>query len=186
MDRPALLLIDVQREYFTRESPLWIPDGAAVLERLQGLLGAAREAGTGVVHVRHEDDPAAEVFAAGTPMVETMDAVAPAEGEPVVVKHLPGSFDGTSLDEVLGALDARTIVVGGFMTHMCCDTTARQAQARGFDVVFLTDGTATRDLTAPSGHTIPHAAVHETTLAAQADGFSTLMDVEAVRNALLE
>lgn len=181
-----LLLIDVQREYFTREGPLWIPDGHAVLERLQSLLAAARQSGSGVVHVRHEEDVGADSFAAGTAMVETMEEVAPSDGEPVVVKHLPGSFDGTSLDEVLASLGARTIVVGGFMTHMCCDTTARQAQARGFDVVFLTDGTATRDLTAPTGRTIPHAAVHETTLAAQADGFSTLMDVEAVRNALLE
>ena len=67
------------------------------------------------------------------------------------------------------------------MTHMCCDTTAREAQARGFDVVFLTDGTATRDLAGPSGKTIPHEVVHETTLAAQADGFSRLADVAAVR-----
>jgi nicotinamidase-related amidase len=185
VDRPALLLIDVQREYFNPGSPLWIPDGRAVLGRLRYLLAAARQGGSGVVHVRHEEEAGAEVFAAGTSMVETMDEVAPADGEPVVVKHQPGSFDGTDLDRVLGALGAKTVVVGGFMTHMCCDTTARQARARGFDVVFLTDGTATRDLPAPSGRTIPHATVHETTLAAQADGFSTLMDVETVRDALI-
>ena len=67
------------------------------------------------------------------------------------------------------------------MTHMCCDTTAREAQARGFHVVFLTDGTATRDLVGPSGRTIPHDVVHETTLAAQADGFCSLMDVAALQ-----
>jgi len=66
------------------------------------------------------------------------------------------------------------------MTHLCCDTTAREAQARGFGVVFLTDGTATRDLTGPSGRAIPHEVVHETTLAVQADGFSTLRDVASV------
>ena len=181
MDTPALLLIDVQREYFTRESPLWIPDGPGVLERLQGLLGEARDRGVGVVHIRHEEDASAEVFAAGTPAVETMDELAPLSGEPIVVKHLPGAFDGTNLDAVLAELGTRTVVVAGFMTHMCCDTTAREAQARGFDVVFLTDGTATRDLAAPSGRTIPHEVVHETTLAAQADGFSRLADVAAVR-----
>ena len=70
------------------------------------------------------------------------------------------------------------------MTHMCCDTTAREAQARGFEVVFLTDGTATRDLDGPSGRTVPHTLVHEATLAAQADGFSTLMDVASARAAI--
>jgi nicotinamidase-related amidase len=85
---------------------------------------------------------------------------------------------------MLAGLDAKTVAIAGFMTHMCCDTTAREAQARGFEVVFLTDGTATRDLTGPSGGTIPHGVVHETTLAAQADGFSTLMDVASFRSEL--
>ena len=177
-------MIDVQREYFTRESPLWIPDGPAVLDRLNGLLEEARKRGVGVVHVQHHEDPSSPVFTAGTPRVETMEEVAPADGEPLVVKHLPGSFDGTNLHELLAGLGAKTVVVAGFMTHLCCDTTAREAQARGFDVVFLTDGTATRDLTGPTGRTIPHEAVHEATLAVQADGFSTLADVASVRSAL--
>ena len=181
MEKPALLMIDIQREYFDRDSTLWIPDGPVVLERLAGLLVEARHIGTGVVHVQHHESPGADVFAPGTPAVETMDEVAAAGDETVVVKHLPGAFDGTSLDAVLEQLGARTIVIAGFMTHMCCDTTAREAHARGFDVVFLTDGTATRDLEGSGGRTIPHAAVHETTLAAQADGFSRLADVATVR-----
>ena len=184
MEKPALLLIDVQREYFTRESSLWIPDGPAVLERLQGLLGHARESRTGVVHVQHHEDAGAEVFATGTPMVETMEDVAPADGEPLIVKHLPGAFDGTDLAAVLDGMGTRTVVIAGFVTHMCCDTTAREAQARGYDVVFLTDGTATRDLVGPSGKTVPHMVVHETTLAAQADGFSRLADVAGLRSEL--
>jgi len=181
MEKPALLMIDVQREYFTPESPLCIPDGLRVLERLQGLLERARQAGAGVVHVQHHEDAASDVFATGTGRVETMDEVAPAAGEPLIVKHLPGSFDDTNLDAVLADMGARTVVVAGFMTHLCCDTTARQAQARGYDVVFLTDGTATRNLVGPSGKTIPHTVVHETTLAVQADGFSRLLDVAALR-----
>jgi nicotinamidase-related amidase len=186
MDSPVLLLIDVQREYFTPESPLRIPDGPAVLDRLSGLLEEARAQGVGVVHVQHHEDATSQVFATGTPAVETMPDVAPSEGEPLIVKHLPGAFDGTDLDEVLAALGAKTLVIGGFMTHMCCDTTAREAQARGLDVIFLTDGTATRDLIGPTGQAIPHEVVHETTLAAQADGFSTLREVASVREELAD
>jgi nicotinamidase-related amidase len=181
LEKPALILIDVQREYFTRESPLWIPDGERVLERLAGLLATARSSEVGIVHVQHHEAADSPVFATGTSNVETMADVAPKEGEALIQKHLPGSFDGTDLDNVLGGMGTRSLVIGGFMTHMCCDTTAREAHARGLEVVFLTDGTATRDLPAPSGETIPHSIVHETTLAAQADGFSTLMDVGAVR-----
>jgi nicotinamidase-related amidase len=184
MEQPVLLMIDVQREYFTREGPLWIPDGEAVLERLAGLLEDVRERGVDVVHVQHHEDASSEIFATGTPAVETMPEVAPADGEPLVVKRLPGSFDGTDLDRILAGLGSKTVAIAGFMTHMCCDTTAREAHARGFDVVFLTDGTATRDLEGPSGSTIPHRVVHETVLAAQADGFSSLVDVDGFRSAL--
>ena len=184
MERPALLLIDVQREYFTRGSSLWIPDGAEVLDRLAGLLEHARERGAGVVHVQHHEDASSEEFATGTAAVETMSEVAPRDGEPLIVKHLPGSFDGTNLGKVLTELGTETVVIAGFMTHMCCDTTSREAMARGYDVVFLSDGTATRDLQGPSGRLIPHDVVHETTLAAQADGFATLMDVAAAGAAL--
>jgi nicotinamidase-related amidase len=151
-----------------------------VLDRLADLLARARETGTPIVHVQHHEPAGSDVFAPGTPAVETMPEVAPADGEPVIVKHLPGSFDGTELAEILSRLQARTVVIGGFMTHMCCDTTARQAAARGLEVVFLTDGTGTRDLLSPAGATIPRVVVQETTLAAQADGFSTLADVATV------
>jgi nicotinamidase-related amidase len=174
-------MIDVQREYFDRDGPLWIPEGRNVLERLEELLGTARQTGVAVVHVQHHERPGAGVFEPGTPAVETMEQVAPQEGEPVIVKHLPGAFDGTTLAEILDGLEARSVVIGGFMTHMCCDTTSREAHARGLEVVFLTDGTATRDLAGPDGRTIPHATVHAATLAAQADGFSRLADVASVR-----
>jgi nicotinamidase-related amidase len=181
VEKPALLMIDVQREYFDRNGPLWIPDGLPVLERLAELLDGARSAGAGVVHVQHHESTGTGVFEPGTSAVETMDEVAATGDETIIVKHLPGAFDATPLDAVLEALDTRTVVIAGFMTHMCCDTTAREAHARGLDVVFLTDGTATRDLPGPGGRTVAHAVVHEATLAAQADGFSRLADVATVR-----
>jgi nicotinamidase-related amidase len=81
---------------------------------------------------------------------------------------------------VLGQFGVRQLVIAGFMTHMCCDTTARQASERGYDVIFLTDGTATRDL-AFGDRVVPYRDMQAATLAAQADGFSTLADVASVR-----
>ena len=86
---------------------------------------------------------------------------------------------------MLGQLAVRSVVIAGFMTHMCCDTTARQAQERGLDVIFLTDGTATRTLSY-GGRTIDYHDVQATTLAAQADGFSRLADVSTVRASLAD
>jgi nicotinamidase-related amidase len=183
--RAGLLLIDVQREYFAERGPLRIPDGPLVLARLRQLVEAARAAHLPIIHVRHEEAPGAPVFDPDGPLVETMPDVAPQGLEPIVTKHAPGSFTGTELSDVLDQFDVRRLVIGGFMTHMCCDSTARQAVERGLEVVFLTDGTATRDL-ALGGRKIQADDVHAATLAAQADGFSTLADCAGVRGLLVE
>jgi nicotinamidase-related amidase len=180
LDRAGILMIDVQREYFTEGGPLRIPDGPVVLAKLRQLVEAAREAHVPVIHVRHEEAPGAPVFSPDGPLVETMPDVEPRGLEPVVVKHSPGSFTNTELASALEQFGVRRLVIAGFMTHMCCDTTARQASERGLDVIFLTDGTATRDLTV-GDRVIPYPDVQAATLAAQADGFSTLADVASVR-----
>jgi nicotinamidase-related amidase len=181
LEYAALLMIDVQREYFAERSPLRIPDGPLVLGKLRTLVETCRETDLlPVIHIRHEEAPGAPVFAVDGPLVETMPEVAPRGVEPTIVKHSPGAFTKTELGAVLSQLNIGCLVIGGFMTHMCCDTTARQAQERGLDVVFLTDGTATRDL-AYGDNVVSHREVQEATLAAQADGFSTLSDVTAVR-----
>ncbi len=177
----ALILIDVQDEYFDPESALRIPDGPAVLGRLEALLADARAHGLTVVHVRHTEEPGAEWFDPGGPRVGIREEVAPADGEPVIEKHLPGAFHDTGLEDLLEAAGIERVVIGGFMTHMCCDTTAREAAHRGYEVLFLSDGTATRDLDGPDGSTIGHGAVQAAILAAQADGFSTPADVASVQ-----
>jgi nicotinamidase-related amidase len=180
LDRAGILMIDVQREYFAEDGPLRIPDGPVVLAKLRQLVEAAREAHVPVIHMRHEEAPGAPVFAPDGPRVQTMPDVEPRGLEPVIVKHAPGSFTRTELADALEQFGVRRLVVAGFMTHMCCDTTARQASERGFDVIFLTDGTATRDLTVAGG-VVSYRDVQAATLAAQADGFSTLADVADVR-----
>ncbi len=185
LQHAGVLLIGVQREYFAEGGPLRIPDGPLVLARLRQLVESARAAHVPVFHVRHEEAPGAPVFAPDGPLVETMPDVAPHGLEPVIVKHTPGSFTNTELADALDQFGVRRLVIGGFMTHMCCDTTARQASERGLDVIFLTDGTATRDL-AYGDRIVPYRDVQAATLAAQADGFSTLADVASVRAELDE
>ena len=184
-DRAGVLMIDVQREYFAERGPLRIPEGPVVLTRLHQLVEAAHEAHVPVFHVRHEEAPGAPVFAPDGPLVETMPEVAPRGLEPVVVKHAPGSFTNTELGAALSQFGVRQLVFAGFMSHLCCDTTARQASERGYDVFFLSDGTATRDL-AVGNRVISYRDMQAATLAAQADGFSTLADVASVCAVLAE
>ena len=77
LNRAALVLIDVQQEYFAEGGPLRIPDGPMVLAKLRSLLEDYREANMPIVHIRHEEAPGAPVFALDGPLVESMPDVAP-------------------------------------------------------------------------------------------------------------
>ena len=61
----------------------------------------------------------------------------------LIDKQLPGSFTNTPLDRFLKERNVDTVCIAGYMTQVCCDTTARQAFHRGYKVEFLRDATGT-------------------------------------------
>lgn len=165
MDKTALLVIDAQQEYFATLGKIVLPDGPRAVGRIAQALAWARAHDVPVVHVVHENRrPGAAIFAPGSPALEIHPAARPAAGEPVVTKHMPGSFTGTGLAELLRARGIQHLVVSGFMTQMCVDTTTRQAAHDGFKVTVLSDATAAMDVKAPDGQVIPAADVHRTHL----------------------
>jgi nicotinamidase-related amidase len=166
MDRTAVLVIDAQQEYFAPLGRLPLPDGPRAAERIAALLAWARSAGMAVVHVVHESRrPNPTTFAPGSPTLAIHPAAHPVPGEPVLTKHLPGAFTGTDLEARLRGPGITQVVIAGFMTQMCCDSTARQAAHRGFRVLMAADAMAAMTLTAPDGTVIPHDEVHRTHLA---------------------
>ena len=86
----------------------------------------------------------------------------------MIDKGLPGSFTGTQLESWLRERDVDHIVIAGYMTHMCVDTTARQAMRLGFGVTVLDDATGTVDLS----EDLPAALVHKVELGVLGDGFA--------------
>lgn len=173
-------MIDAQQEYFAPVGKVVLPEGPRAVKQIAAALAWARAAKLPVVHVVHESrNPGATVFAPGSPALEIHPDARPAPGEPVVQKHLPGSFTGTPLEALLRARGVDRVVLAGFMTQMCVDTTARQAAHLGFKVTVLSDATAAMAVTGPEGGTIPAAEVHRTHLGSLA-GF--LADVKPLRD----
>ena len=165
MDKAALLIIDAQVEYFAPLGKLPLPDGPAAVERIAQVLRWARGRGVPVFHIVHESrKPGAAIFAPGSGGLAIHSAVTPAPGEPVIQKHLPGSFTGTPLEEELRRRGIEQVIVSGFMTQMCCDTTTRQAAHLGFKATILSDATAAMSVKGPDGVMIPHDVVHRTHL----------------------
>jgi nicotinamidase-related amidase len=134
-------------------------------------MDAARVAGVPVVLVRHaEDDPSSGIFVTGTPGWELHEVVASRRHDVVIDKSLPGSFTGTELEGWLRGRGVEHIVVAGYMTHMCVDTTTRQAMHLGWEVTVLDDATGTIDV----ADDLPAALVHRVELGVLGDGFATV------------
>ena len=83
-----------------------------------------------------------DVIERENPLSEISSALDTSSGI-VIEKTQYDAFYKTDLEADLREKDVRQIVISGVMTHLCCETTARSAFMRGFDVFFLVDGTAT-------------------------------------------
>jgi len=175
----ALLIIDIQRDYFPGGAyPLVEPEAAAGAARR--VLDRFRDAGEPVVHLKHVwDAPDAAFMKPGTPGIEIHETVAPADGEPVIEKTEPNGLLGTSLEERLRADGVDELVVAGMMSSMCVDATVRSAAERGFTVTVVHDACAAPDLEF-SGATIHGASVHGAFMAALGDGYATLSSSDEV------
>ena len=170
----ALLVIDVQREYFDGAFPIRHPVGH--LEAILEVMDAAHGANTPTVVVRHhQPDPESPVFRKDSDLWQLHDEVAQRPRDILIDKQLPGSFTGTPLDEFLKERGIDTVSIAGYMTQVCCDTTARQAFHRGYNVEFLRDATGTLDVENKAG-SVTAEQLHEAILVAQQMFISDVID----------
>ncbi|WP_179892306.1 cysteine hydrolase family protein [Streptomyces sp. rh34] len=147
---PALLVIDMQNALVAMAYR-----ASATVAAIAGLQERARAAGAPVVLVQQRD----EELEPGTEGWRIVPELAPAPGETVVPKAAPDSFLDTELGAVLRARGATEVVVTGFATEICVESTARQALSRGYDVVLVADGHTTSVRPGPGPYAAPEASV---------------------------
>lgn len=147
MSHPALIVIDVQNDYFPGgDFPLAETDTA--LQATLTAIAKARAQGIPIVHVQHVagDRPgAAPFFNRGTAGVDIHPAVlAAAPDAPVIVKTHADSFEQTALHATLQALGVDALILCGMMSHNCVTHTALSRQADAYpDIRVLADASAT-------------------------------------------
>lgn len=170
----ALLVIDVQREYFDGAFPIRHPVGH--LEAILEAMDAARRAKLPTVVVRHhQPDPESPVFRKGSELWQLREEVESRPRDALIDKQLPGSFTNTRLDEFLKERHVDTVCIAGYMTQVCCDTTAREAFHRGYKVEFLRDATGTLDVANKAG-SVTAEQLQDAILVAQQMFFSDVVD----------
>jgi nicotinamidase-related amidase len=166
----ALLVIDVQNEYFTGALPITHPAGH--LEHILKVMDAAAGHIPTVLIQHHSED--LPIFRKGTREWELHPEVAARPHDLRIEKSLPGSFTNTALEQWLRERGIDTVTIAGYMTHMCCDTTAREAVHRGFKAEFLSDATGTLPLSNAGGQ-VTAEELQRSILAAQAQLLSEVL-----------
>lgn len=174
--RRALLVIDVQNDYFGGRHTVTYPSDS--FPKILETMDLAGEHGLPIALVQHSASRSdADTFRPDTPGWEIHPEVLARPHDIVIEKRLIGSFTGTTLEEWLRGRGADTVVIAGFMTQMCCDTTARQANHLGLRVEFLADATGTHAF-ANAGGTVTAEELHRATLVTQAAAFSRVLTVD--------
>jgi nicotinamidase-related amidase len=84
-----------------------------------------------------------KAFRKGSWGAEIVDALAPRPGD-IVIEGKRGldAFPSTNLDFILRSKGIETVVLAGFLTNCCVESTMRSAYERGFNVITLKDCTA--------------------------------------------
>lgn len=168
----ALVLIDCQNTY--RQGVMSLVGVEEALVEAQRLLARARTEGVPIFHIRHDSGPGSP-YDVSAPIGQISDEVAPRDGEPVLTKHFPNSFIQTELEQRLRDVGKTNVILAGFMTHMCVNSTARGAFNLGFRPTVVAAATATRDLPGTDGEVVAAPALQAASLAALRDLFATVV-----------
>ncbi len=168
----ALVLIDCQNTY--REGTMQLSGVEDALAEASRLLVRARNAAIPIFHIQHDSGPGS-LYDIRAKIGQISDAVAPQGSEPVITKHFPNAFFQTELDQHLRTAGVSNVILAGFMTHMCVNSTARGAFNLGFKPTIVAAATATRDLPGPDGGVVSARALQAASLATLSDLFAVVV-----------
>ena len=173
LKQSALIMVDCQNTY--RHGVMQLTNVEPAILEAKKLLEMARALNVPIIHIQHDAgvgspyDVSAEIGAIS-------NEVAPKNGEDIIVKNYPNAFIATHLEAKLKALGIENVVLAGFMTHVCINSTARGAFNLGFKPTVVASACATRSLIGAQGKVIDAQTMHESALAAVRDLFAVVVD----------
>jgi isochorismate hydrolase len=150
-DNSALLVLDMQQYFLNPNSHAYIPSGNVIVTAINRLIAYYTQHQQPIIFTRHTNTPQdagqmqswwQDMVTPDHPLIEITDDLDVSAGI-VISKHQYDAFYQTNLEAYLKRRNISQVVITGVMTHLCCETTARAAFMRGFNVFFPVDGTAT-------------------------------------------
>ncbi len=183
--RRALVLVDVQQQYFSGPLEIQFPPHAESIAMIGKAIDAATAAGIPVAAIQHSAGEGAPVFAPGTaefsihPDVEGRRK----DGWKEVIKHFGSVYAGTDLTVWLRQHDVDTVTLVGYMTNNCILASAVEAEFIGFTTEVLSDATGAINLANDAGFADAET-VHRTLMALLNSNWAAVSTTDAWVDAL--
>lgn len=177
--RSALLVIDMQRYFAHPSGRCYLPAAGAAVHQTALLIQRWRSLGAPVFFTRHGHTGQGDLgmlgkffkdyIRCGEPDAELVPELAPRPDERVFPKTTYDAFWQTDLDEELQRRHVEQVLICGVLTHLCCETSARAAFCRGFEVYLAVDALASSS-----------EELHLGALRGLADGVAILMSTREI------
>ena len=165
----------MQRYFCDEQGKARVPETHMLIKKIKKLVDAFARRKRPIIFTQHIDKEGSlltrwwqDNIREDDPMSEITKGLNKDEGI-VLVKHQYDAFLNTDLEKILRKEKAEQVVICGVLTNLCCETTARGAFMRGFEVYFTKDGTKTYK-----------KEMHDATELNLSYGFATLMNVAEV------
>ena len=157
----ALLVIDAQKVYSLTNSRLKVNNVESIIENINKIIRYFENKNLPIIYIRHLHNPDGSDagrmydltgkikkigFIKGSPEVEYIEDLIKVKDSPEIIKNRYNAFFNTNLANILNKLNINQVVIVGFMTNFCCESTARDAHDRDYYVDFIIDATGTPGL----------------------------------------
>lgn len=180
--KTALLVIDMQNDFVEEGAIIEVKGIRKRIAKFREFIGKMREKGIIVIYTKHIFDLVnnpieAKLFHSladgglrdNTKGTEIYNALKPLAEDVVIRKRRYDAFIGTELELMLKAKGIENLIITGTMTNICCESTARTAMMKDFNVMFCSDLTFTSD-----------PVIHDNTLKNISTHFGKVMTSEEI------
>lgn len=181
-DNSALLVLDMQNYFVDQESHAFIPVSTTIIPVINNLISFFNLNNRLIIFTRHIDSLKNEEknnimlkFWKDSIIVNSkyskINYHLDSKNVLILQKSKYSAFFKTNLDSILKENNIDQLVIAGVHTHLCCETTARDAFLRNYEVFFTIDATGTYN-----------EELHMGTLKSLSHGFAVCLSSEEIIN----
>ncbi len=151
INKSALLILDMQEFFLNNKSHAFIPSAQAIINPIKSLANLFINNNLPIIRTKHINTKAnakqmdfwwRDILTEDSEFSQLVTEFDIPQAE-LILKSQYDAFYKTNLNELLQKSKIEQVIITGVMTHLCCETTARSAFVRGYNVFFPIDGTAT-------------------------------------------